>query len=57
MNQGMRYLMSMFNDIFGKKSLSVEYSNLQFPNTVIICNTPCFCVVLVIVAALHFINA
>ena len=40
----------LFNDIF------VEYSKLQFPNSVIICNR-CFCVVSVIVVTLNLINA
>ena len=31
--------MSMFNDIFGKNAFP---SNLQIPNTVIICDTSCF---------------
>ena len=41
---------NLFNDIF------VEYSNLQFPNTVTICNASCFCVVSVVVM-LDLINA
>ena len=37
--------MSMLNDIFGKKKTPfVEYSNLQFPNAVIICNTCLRCI-------------